>query len=345
MNRPVILGIETSCDETAAALFVDGSITADCTTRQVIHELYGGVVPELASRAHERLLAPAIEVVLRDSGARVSDISGVAVTVGPGLAGSLLVGLAYAKGLSTALSVPMIGVNHLEGHIWSAELQHETIPTPFLALLVSGGHTIMVRVIDFGKYEIIGSTRDDAVGELFDKVGRMLGFSFPAGEAIDKEADAFQGVSVRLPRARISGDPLSFSFSGIKTAVLYHLRERYPGSSDGFTLPVEDRSAVCAGLMDAVGDMLVRGINNAIDEGDYRALVVSGGVSASRYLRKRFNAISVEKALPIYIPNPRHCTDNGSMIAYAGFRRIAIGKTSPSNIEINPSLTLSDSSL
>ena len=345
MSKSVILGIETSCDETAAALIVDGCITADCTTRQVIHELYGGVVPELASRAHERLLARAVEAVLRDSGLEISTITGIAVTVGPGLAGSLLVGLAFAKGLSNALSVPLIGVNHLEGHIWSPELQHKDIPTPFLALLVSGGHTIMVRVVDFGRYKIIGSTRDDAVGELFDKVGRMLGFTFPAGEAIDLEACTHKGASLQLPRARISDDPLGFSFSGLKTAVLYYLQGKYSGTSDGFDLPGEDRPAICAGLMETVGDMLVRGIGNAVEAGDYRALVISGGVSASRYLRKRFDAFAIEQSLPLFIPDPCHCTDNGSMIAYAGFRRLTMGQFSPQNIEINPSLMLSDNSL
>ncbi len=341
----VILGIETSCDETAAALIVDGRITSDCTTRQVIHESYGGVVPELASRAHEKLLTRAVESVLRDSEMNVNDITGIAVTMGPGLAGSLLVGLAFAKGLARALSVPMIGINHLEGHLWSSELQHGVIPLPFMALLISGGHTIMVKVIGFGRYEILGSTRDDAVGELFDKVGRMLGFNFPAGESIDREACSYMGESVHFPRAKISDDPLGFSFSGLKTAVLYYLQGRYTGSSDGFNLQQKDRSAVCVGLMEAVGDMLVRGLDHAVETGDYKALVVSGGVSASRFLRGRFDVFAHERSLPLYIPDHRYCTDNGSMVAYAGYRRFALGQSSSKDIDINPSLTLTDSLL
>ena len=185
MMQQVILGIETSCDETGAALLVDGKIAADRTTTQILHEEHGGVVPELASRAHIRLLTPAVEGVLEDTGMRFEDIDAVAATYGPGLAGALLVGVSHAKGLAKGLNIPFVGINHLEGHLWSPELTYGKLPLPFLALIISGGHTLMIEVSEFGSYRRLGGTHDDAAGELFDKVGRMLGFSFPAGADLD----------------------------------------------------------------------------------------------------------------------------------------------------------------
>ena len=340
MNGPVILGIETSCDETAAALLVDGKIVSDRTTRQLVHEEYGGVVPELASRAHERLLTPAVEGVLGDAGLSYDAIDGIAVTFGPGLAGALLVGVSFAKGLSKATGASLIGINHLEGHLWSVELSRGEIPKPFLTLLVSGGHTLMIKATGFGRYELLGETRDDAAGELFDKVGRMLGYNFPAGADIDREKMSFSGNSVRFPRARLSSDPYGFSFSGLKTAVLYYLQENYPRARIGFNIPPEDRSAVCAGLMEAVGDMLITGLTTASEKEDFRAVVVSGGVSASVYLRGRFRQFASEQGLPLYIPPLEHCTDNGAMVAYTGYRKFLAGDVSMLDLAVNPAASL-----
>ena len=340
MKPVIILGLETSCDETAAALLVDGREVADRTTRQLLHEQYGGVVPELASRAHERLLALAVRGVLNDSRIDLSELSAIAVTSGPGLAGGLLVGLSFAKGLTTGLGIPLIGVNHLEGHIWAGELTGEKLPLPFLALVVSGGHTLLLKVTKFGQYEKLGSTRDDAAGELFDKVGRLLGFHFPAGPALDKDAIEFMGVPIRFPRAKLTDDPYGFSFSGVKTAILYHLRENYTQVDGIFQLTEEQRKAISAGLMATVGDMLVSAIGNAFSHDDYKAVVIGGGVSASRFLRVKFQKFSEEHSVPLIIPPMRFCTDNGSMIAYAGWKRFLAGNFSQPDLSINPAANL-----
>jgi N6-L-threonylcarbamoyladenine synthase len=341
MNPRVVLGIETSCDETAAALLIDGKVAADRTTRQLLHEQYGGVVPELASRAHEQLLAPAVNGVLKDTNLGVKDIEAIAVTCGPGLAGALLVGLAFAKGLAAARGIPYWGVNHIEGHLWSAGLTVEEIPLPFLALVVSGGHTLLIEVQGFGDYKRLGSTRDDAAGELFDKVGRMIGFAFPAGAAIDQAALDCKGVLVSFPRTRIADEPLTFSFSGLKTAVLYHLRKKYSQLPDGSFDLNDDRSSICAGLMDAVSDSLNAAIKTALQSHHYKALVVAGGVSASRWLRRGFEEIAGAAGVPLFIPPFHHCTDNGAMIAYAGYLSIRHGRPpSDLNQSVDPSASI-----
>ncbi len=345
-QHQTVLGIETSCDETAAALFSNGEILADRTTRQLLHEKYGGVVPELASRAHEQLLSPAVDSILSESGLDVNDIDAVAVTCGPGLAGALLVGVSFAKGLSAALNIPLIGVNHLEGHLWSAELSGSSIPLPFLGLLISGGHSMTIKVDGFGQYKQIGTTRDDAVGELFDKVGRMLGFNFPSGEDIDSEAmkhfDSHTSDPIRFPRAKLKDDPYGFSFSGLKTAVLYHLKKIYTKTESAYKIPDQDRTEICASMMSSVGDMLINGLTAASKECKFKALVVSGGVSASRYLRKRFKDYTTEHQLKLHIPPIHHCTDNGSMIAYAGYLRLLNGQTNSLDLAVNPAAKLTD---
>jgi len=338
----VVLGIETSCDETAAAILVEGRAVSDRITTQILHEQYGGVVPELASRAHERLLAPAVKGALNDAGLNMEDVEAVAVTFGPGLVGALLVGLAFAKGLSLAGGVPFWAVNHLEGHLWSPGLTCKDIPLPFLALIVSGGHTLLVDVQDFGVYGKVGSTRDDAVGELFDKVGRMVGFSFPAGEAIDKAAMECDDDPVPLPRARLESEPTAFSFSGLKTAALYYLKRNHAIKPNGsFTLSAAERAAFCAGLMNAASESIAASIKTALSVRKYKALCVVGGVSASRSLRKSWVALSDYANVPLFIPPLQHCTDNGAMIAYAGYQRM-IRNVPPSEFScpVEPSASL-----
>ncbi|MDP8227846.1 MAG: tRNA (adenosine(37)-N6)-threonylcarbamoyltransferase complex transferase subunit TsaD [Candidatus Electryoneaceae bacterium] len=292
-------------------------------------------------------MTPAVEGVLSDTGMKLSDIDAVAVTYGPGLAGALLVGVSFAKGLASGLGIPFLGVNHLEGHLWSAELTTGQLPLPLLGLIISGGHTLMIRVEGFGRYVRLGGTRDDAVGELFDKVGRMLGFSFPAGADLDNIVLNFTGKSVHFPRAKLSDDPFGFSFSGLKTAVLYYLKKRYTSShkkqTTDFNIPPEERAAITAGLMESVGDMLIKGLSVAFDTYDYRGLVVAGGVSASQFLRKRFTQFAEEHRIPLFIPPPHHCTDNGSMIAYAGWRRLQRGYTSSLDLSIDPAASLFNS--
>ena len=339
----LVLGIETSCDETGAALVRDGRVIADRTTTQLLHEEYGGVVPELASRAHERLLMKAVEGVLGDAGIAPSELNAVAATYGPGLAGALLVGVSFAKGLAQGLGIPFIGVNHLEAHLWAAEIAYGELPLPFLGMIVSGGHTITVSVKSFADYRLLGTTHDDAAGELFDKVGRMLGLGFPAGAAIDKDALDFEGKPVNFPRARVKSDDLGFSFSGLKTAVLYFLREHYEEQGGGFDIPVPERKAISAGIISAVADMLINGLETAWSTGNYRALVISGGVASSRFIRNRLRQFAVDKGIQLRIPPPEYCTDNGTMVAYTGYLRYKSGFTSPFDLNIEPSLNITDS--
>ena len=332
----ILLGIETSCDETGAALVRNGRILADRTTTQLLHQKYGGVVPELASRAHEKLLMNAVESVLVDSALSLADINAVAATYGPGLAGALLVGVSFAKGMAYGLGVPFLGVNHLEAHLWVPELTFGKMPLPFLGMIVSGGHTITIGVKRLGEYELIGTTHDDAAGELFDKVGRMLGFGFPAGAAIDDDAFNFNGETVRFPRAHIKNDQFGFSFSGLKTAVLYYLREKYGESPNGYQIPQHERCAISAGIMEAVSEMLITGLEAAWSTDGYRVLAISGGVAASRYLRERFRSFAEEKGIQVYIPPPKYCTDNGAMTAYTGYLHLQSNHTSSIDLSNDP---------
>ncbi len=341
MSKPtIILGIETSCDETGTAIVVDGVSVAECTTTQTLHQKYGGVVPELASRAHEKLLAESVRLALTEANLKLTDLSAIAATIGPGLAGALLVGASYAKGLAQAVGVPFIGVNHIEGHLWAAELEGNIIPTPFLAMIVSGGHTLLIRVDGFGKYTKLGSTRDDAAGELFDKTGRMMGISFPAGETLDQMALEPDIEPVRFPRARLKDESLNFSFSGLKTAVLYHLRSNFSRGEDGFELSDDERKQIAKGMLDAVADMLVSNMARALANHEYKAILVGGGVSASQFLRRRWKALAAEYSLPLFIPSPSHCADNGSMIANIGYHKFLSGEFTALDCSIYPSLSL-----
>ncbi|MCF7810654.1 tRNA (adenosine(37)-N6)-threonylcarbamoyltransferase complex transferase subunit TsaD [bacterium] len=354
--KVVILGIETSCDETGAALLVDGKITADRTTTQLLHEKYGGVVPELASRAHMSLIAPAVNGVFEDSGINVDELDAVAATYGPGLAGALLVGVSYAKGLAQSLNIPFIGINHLEGHLWAGEMAYGELPTPFIALIISGGHTLMIEVNGLGQYRKIGGTHDDAVGELFDKTGRMLGFPFPAGAKLDADsiqyrktikAKNFNVNPVHFPRAKIKKDEFGFSFSGLKTAVLYYLQDKYSNSEKTlpnkyemqYDIPDYERIIISAAIMEAVSDMLITGLEAAWDN-RYRSLVVSGGAASSSHLRTEFSNFAKRHDIPIIIPSPELCTDNGSMIAWIAYKHFINDQTSPLSLQVDPSASL-----
>lgn len=363
MRPRIILGIETSCDETAAALLVDGKIISDRTTRQTMHEQYGGVVPELASRAHERLLAPAIDGVLADAGMKITDIEAVAVTYGPGLAGALLVGVALAKGLAAALNIPVYAVNHIEGHIWAVEMSLmgnradesgcqlrrvdspdalvEWLPMPFLGLIVSGGHTILLRVEGFRCYVKLCSTRDDAAGELFDKVGRMLGLAFPAGADIDRLALNFKDKPFYFPRARFTDQQPAFSFSGLKTAVSHYLKNHPELFDVEGNASDAARRMICRGVMESVADMLVWQVGHFLAGGDYRALVIGGGVSASQFLRRHWERLAADYRIPLFIPPPQHCTDNGAMVAYTGWK-MALAGIPPAidSLAVEPALSL-----
>ena len=311
----VVLGIETSCDETAAAVLEGGGkILSNVVYSQIaLHRPYGGVVPELASRKHLEKIVPVVEKALAQAGKSLEAIEGIAVTRGPGLVGALLVGLCFAKSLSVAREMPFIGVNHLEGHICSIFLEQK-VPRPFLSLTVSGGHTSLFLVTDIGSYQLLGQTRDDAAGEAFDKVAKLLNLGYPGGGVI--EALAREGTSsIPFPRAIPSRDSLDFSFSGLKTAVVNYVKRSADPSNKNQILPVKD---IAASFQTAVVEMLIKKVILAQREFKIGRLVLSGGVVSNGYLRDRFQILAEEEGLDLFLPSPGLCTDNAAMIAWVG---------------------------
>jgi tRNA N6-adenosine threonylcarbamoyltransferase len=329
----LVLGIESSCDETAAALVDDGRhVRADVVSSQVaIHREWGGVVPEIASRHHVTNLLPVIDEAFRAAGATLDDVGGLAVTRGPGLVGALLVGVQAAKAIAWARGLPLVGVNHLEGHLCAVFLENDAPPAfPHLALLVSGGHTELIVVEDFGRYRVLGATRDDAAGEAFDKVGKMLGLGYPAGPRIDALAADGDARAVKLPRA-MRGRGLDFSFSGMKTAVATHLRAH--GVPSGAAL-----ADLCASFQAAAVDQLVTKTAAALAQTGARELVVCGGVAANRALRAALDRIAADARARLHVPPPARCTDNAAMIACAGYHRLARGERA--DLALNATATL-----
>ena len=311
----LILGIETSCDETGVALYDGGArrLLAHALHSQVaMHEAYGGVVPELASRDHIRRLAPLTRRVLDSSNRNFGELSGIGYTAGPGLAGALLVGASFAHGLAAALNIPSVGIHHLEGHLLSPLLSAEPPAFPFVALLVSGGHTQLMRVDGVGRYALLGETQDDAAGEAFDKTAKLLGLGYPGGPALSRLAESGAPGRHRLPRPMIDSASLDFSFSGLKTAVLTTLKKQDPGHAD-----------LARAFVDAVVDVLVAKCVRALDETAMTRLVVAGGVSANRQLRAALDAEAARRGFRVFYPEAELCTDNGAMIALAAALRFA----------------------
>ena len=333
----LILGIETSCDETAASVVEDGRrVRADVVASQIlVHAQYGGVVPEVASRQHVATIVPVLKKTIADAGIGFGDLDAVAVTCGPGLVGALLVGVETAKSLAFAINKPLIGVNHLAGHLAAAFLgDGETPPFPHLALLVSGGHTAIIRVDEPGKTRLLGSTRDDAAGEAFDKVGKLLGLGYPGGVQIDKLAATGDPRAVELPRALAGRDDLDFSFSGLKTAVATRLAKT--GVPEGAAL-----ADFCASFQTAVVDVLVRKSRRALVREGLNALVVCGGVAANRGLRAALAEAAKEDGFGLFIPPPKRCTDNAAMIAAEGSALFVRGYRSGLDLTVDPGLPLS----
>ncbi len=315
-----VLGIETSCDETAAAIY-DGAVglrSHRLFSQVDLHAQYGGVVPELASRDHVRKLLPLIEAALSDAGLKADEIDGIAYTAGPGLVGALLVGASVARSLAFAWDKPALGVHHLEGHLLAPMLEPQAPSFPFLALLVSGGHTLLAEVRGIGDYEIIGASVDDAAGEAFDKTAKLLGLSYPGGPALAKLADSGRPGRFRFPRPMLDRPGLDFSFSGLKTAVVVALRN--------LTLDDAMRADVAAEFQCAVVDTLAAKCERALDQTGFDALVVAGGVGANRALRERLAVMGQRRGVRVYYPRPEFCTDNAAMIAYAGYRRLVAGQ-------------------
>jgi len=332
-----ILGIETSCDETAAAVVegpADGHgplrVLSDIVSTQVdIHRRWGGVVPELASRNHVLQVMPVIDEALSRAQLQLQDLDLLAVTAGPGLQGALLVGLQVAKSLALATGLPLVGVNHLEGHVLAIRLSDPAPEPPFLALVVSGGHTTLYEVAGYGRYRAVGSTRDDAAGEAYDKVGRVLGLPYPAGQPIDELAQRGNRAAVEFPRALPQHDTFDYSFSGVKTAVLNHVRRH--GVPEGQAL-----ADLCASFQEAVADALSRKLVAAAKARGFRSLVLCGGVAANSRLRALCEERARARGLRLYLPPKRLCTDNGAMIAAAGYHAFCAGRRSDLSLNSDP---------
>jgi N6-L-threonylcarbamoyladenine synthase len=334
-EQVTILGIETSCDETAAAVLTydEGkplTVLSSVVSSQVdLHARYGGVVPEIASRAHVELLTPVIAQALVEAGVDDEEVDAVAATVGPGLVGSLLVGVSTAKTLALVWNVPFIGVNHLEAHLYASFLEEPELQLPAVVLLVSGGHTMLVEMKGHGQYRVLGSTIDDAAGEAFDKVARYLGLGYPGGPAIDRLAMEGDPSAIRFPRAMLQ-QGYDFSFSGLKTAVVNYVRKHADVST----------ADVCASFQEAVVDVLVAKARRAAAEVGATAMCLGGGVAANSQLRERFLDACVEDGLHGFLPSRAMCTDNAAMVAAAGFWRLRNDGPTPLDAGANPNLGL-----
>jgi len=326
----IVLGIETSCDDTAAAVLDAGRELASVVASQDdVHAPYGGVVPELAARNHIAHVVPVIERALAQAGMRLDDVEGVAATRGPGLVGSLLVGLSTGKAIARRRKLPFVGVHHIEGHLLSIELD-APVERPFLGLVVSGGHSALYWAREDGSYAVLGETRDDAAGEAFDKAAKLLGLGYPGGRAIERLAREGDPDAVPLPRPRVRGAALDLSFSGLKTALWQKLeREDAPPAAD-----------LAASFQRAIVDLLADVTRRAIRGTGTTRLVVTGGVSANGALRDRMAEVAADEGAALLVPPLKRCTDNAAMIAYAGWRRLARGERDPWTLNAEPDLPL-----
>jgi N6-L-threonylcarbamoyladenine synthase len=330
-ENTLVLGIETSCDETAAALVLGGDdVISSVVSSQIdLHAEYGGVVPEVASRAHLESLNPVVARAIVEGGIDESRIDAVACTVGPGLIGALLVGVSAAKALALAWDVPFVGVNHLEAHLYASFLEDRTLQFPLVVLLVSGGHTMLIEMRDHGDYHLLGRTIDDAAGEAFDKVARYLDLGYPGGPAIDRASDAGDPDAIRFPRAMMD-DGLDFSFSGLKTSVVNHVRRDPDVSSVD----------VAASFQQAVVDVLVHKAMRAAREVGATGIVLGGGVAANRLLRSEISAACAAAGIGAFLPSREMCTDNAAMIAAAGWHRLRAVGASPLDMGAFPTMPL-----
>ena len=306
----IILGIETSCDETAASICKDGKILSNTISRQLIHTEFGGVVPEIASREHETLLNSVVHATLLESEIELPELDAIAVTQGPGLAGTLLTGISFAKGLGIGLGIPVIPVNHLEGHIFANFLENQFLKFPFVCLLVSGGHTQLWSIKGMERYILLGETRDDAAGEAFDKGARILGLKYPGGPEIEKAALGGDSNKIDFPRSLLSKNSLEFSFSGLKTSLLYFMDD----FKETETVKLKD---VISSYQKAIVDTLVEKVKRALSITGYNRCVIAGGVAANKCLREQLDMILPTKE--IIFPELSFCTDNAAMIAIAGY--------------------------
>ncbi len=329
-----ILGIETSCDETSAAVINDAKVLSNIISSQEIHNQFGGVVPELASRAHIRTIVPIVEKALDKAQVSLSNLDGFAVTYGPGLVGALLVGLNFVKGLALATGKPFVGVNHIEGHIYGNILSQTKIEFPIIFLIVSGGHTQLVLMEDHLKYKIIGQTRDDAVGEAFDKGAKLLGLGYPGGPLIDKLAQKGDPDRYQFPRAMLKDNPFDFSYSGLKTSLLVFLQKLTPEEKE------KHLNDICASYQKAAVEVLVVKTIRAAKEYGAKRIAIAGGVAANSLLRFWLKQACDEHGFEFYLPDFAYCTDNAAMIARAGLEYLRHGKQSDFTLNAYPALKL-----
>ena len=333
-----ILAIESSCDETAAAVVTDGrDVRSNIISSQIaLHTLYGGVVPEIASRKHIEKINQVIEQALEEANVTLDDIDAIGVTYGPGLVGALLVGVAEAKAISYAKKIPLVGVHHIEGHISANYIENRDLEPPFLCLVVSGGHTHLVKVLDYGKYEILGRTRDDAAGEAFDKVARAIGLGYPGGPKIEKVSHEGNPHAVEFPRAKIADGPYDFSFSGLKSAVLNYLNGcRMKG------IPIV-QADVAASFQKAVTDVLIGNAMKAIEEFKLDKFAIAGGVASNSVLREGMREACRKRGVAFYHPSPVYCTDNAAMIGVAAYYDFQNGVRDGLTLNAVPNLKLGE---
>ena len=320
----LVLAIETSCDDTGAAVVLNGrKILSNVVSSQVsIHQKYGGVVPELASRRHIESIVPIVTEALEMGKVTLRDIDGISVTQGPGLVGSLLVGLSFAKSLSFVTGLPFVGVNHIEAHLSAIFLEENPPRFPFIGLVVSGGHTSLFRVDEFGKYKRLGQTRDDAAGEAFDKVAKLLGLGYPGGPIIDDLSKSGNPKAIRFPRPSLGKNSFDFSFSGLKTAVVNYVKS-HPEPARGYS---EERIRdIVSSFQEAVVDVLVKKTLQAAQHQGLRRVVLSGGVAANRRLRERIKEEASQQKVKVYVPSPSFCTDNAAMVGVVGYEYLKRG--------------------
>ena len=334
-----ILGIESSCDETAASVVVNGRtvLSNEISSQIDIHTLYGGVVPEIASRKHTERVNQVIRAAMETAGKTWSDLDAIAVTCGPGLVGALLIGVSAAKGLAFGTGLPLIGVHHIEGHISANFIADKTLEPPFVCLVVSGGHTHLVEVKDYGEYEILGRTRDDAAGEAFDKVARAIGLGYPGGPKIDKAAKEGNPHAIEFPRGKVAGSEYDFTFSGIKSSVLNYLNQC---DMKGEPVSVPD---VAASFQEAVVDVLVDHAMRAAKELGFKRLALAGGVASNSALRARMMEACARRNIAFYCPPPILCTDNAAMIGCAAYYEYRKGRRSGWDLNAMPNLRLGES--
>lgn len=334
----VILAIESSCDETAASVVKNGrTVLSNVISSQIeLHKLYGGVVPEIASRKHIEKINQVVEQALTDADTTLDDLDAIAVTYGPGLVGALLVGVAHAKAISYAKKLPLVGVHHIEGHIAANYIEHPELEPPFLCLIVSGGHTHLVIVKEYGEFEILGRTRDDAAGEAFDKVARAIGLGYPGGPKIDKLSLQGNPDAIPFPKAKVADAPLDFSFSGVKSAVLNYLNKCRMQNIE------INEADVAASFQKAVVDVLVANTIRAAKEHHMDKVALAGGVASNRALRKSFEAACQEEGIAFYYPSPILCTDNAAMIGAAAYYEYKKGTRHGWDLNAVPNLKLGE---